>query len=97
MATYPTAPQAHPPPPLPSDPSISNTLANYLQQFSLWCRQGFKAKLNANVALDGILLQSYNPPTGAQPTVWLLQVNQAGNFVGTQVSLGSGDLGSRPP
>lgn len=90
-------PQAHPPPPLPNDPSITSVLSNYLSQFSLWCRQGFAAKLNANVALNGILLQAYNAPPGVAPNVYLLQVNQQGNFVGTQVSLGSGAIGNRPP
>jgi len=97
MANQPTAPALHPPPELPSMPDVSPTLSNYLRMFSLWCRNGFKAKLDANVALPGILLQSYNPPAGTAPTVWMLQVNQQGNFVGTQVALGSGAIGNRPP
>jgi hypothetical protein len=86
-----------PPPPVPSTPDIPTTLGNYLNQFALWCRHGFAAKMNANQALPGILFQSYNPPAGTAPTVWLLQVNQAGNAVITQVALGSGAIGNRPP
>jgi hypothetical protein len=97
MANQPTAPASHPPPELPSMPDVSPTLSNYLRMFSLWCRRGFSNKVDANVALSGILLQSYNPPAGVAPTVWMLQVNQQGNFVGTQVALGSGAIGNRPP
>jgi hypothetical protein len=89
----PTPPTAHPPPPLPNDPSVSSVMSNYLQQFSRWCRQGFAAKLNANVALPGIMLQANNAPSGVVPNVWLLQVNQNGTFVATPVPLG----GANPP
>jgi hypothetical protein len=88
----PTPSQAHPPPPLPNDPTITNVLSNYLQQFSLWCRQGFAAKLNANQALPGILLQANDAPPGQAPAVWLLQVQTNGSFVATPVPLG----GSNP-
>jgi hypothetical protein len=97
MSSVPSPPQPQPPPPVPSDPSLGVSLSNYLNQFSLWCRRGFAAKMNANVALDGVLFQAYNPPAGAQPTVWMLQVNQGGNFVITQVALGTGQIGNRPP
>ena len=83
-----TGPTARPPPPLPSDPAISNTLSNYLQQFSLWCRQGFAAKLNANTALTGILMQAANAPAGTVPNVYLLQVSQAGVLAVTLVAPG---------
>jgi hypothetical protein len=83
-----TGPTARPPPPLPSDPAISNTLSNYLQQFSLWCRQGFAAKINNNTALTGILLQAANAPAGVVPNVYLLQVGQNGTLAVTQVTVG---------
>jgi hypothetical protein len=85
-------PQAHPPPPVPSDPTISAQLGNFLNQFSLWCRQGFAAKMNSNVALPGIMLQANDAPPGTPPAVWLLQVQSNGTFVATPVSLG----GSNP-
>jgi hypothetical protein len=81
-------PQARPPPPLPNDPTLSTVLSNYLNQFSLWCRQGFAAKLNSNVALNGILLQANDAPPGQAPAVWLLQVQTNGTFVATPVPLG---------
>ena len=90
MATFPTAPQANPPPDLPSMPDVSSTLTNYLRTFSLWCRHGFKAKLDANTALPGIMMQAYDAPAGVAPNVFLLRVNQAGNFVATPVPLGGG-------
>lgn len=83
-------PGAHPPPPIPQDPHISMTLTNYLQQFSLWCRKGFAAKLNANVALPGIMLQANNAPPGVAPNVFILQIQQNGTFVTVPVPLGGG-------
>lgn len=86
--------QQHPPPPIPADPSISNTLTNYLTQFSTWCRNGFADKLKSNVALPGLLLQAYDAPAGTVPNVYLLQVRQTGTgapaIVLTQQPLGSG-------
>jgi hypothetical protein len=90
MSTFPTPPQAHPPPDLPNDPTVSPTLTNYLRTFSLWCRQGFAAKLNVNVALPGIMLQSINPPPGQPPKVFYLQVLDNGSFQTTQIPLGGG-------
>jgi hypothetical protein len=87
----PTPPTAHPPPPLPNDPSVSSVMSNYLQQFSRWCRQGFAAKLNSNVALEGILLQANDAPAGTVPAVWLLQVQTNGTFVATPVPLAGGN------
>lgn len=91
-----TPPLAQPPPPLPQDPSISSTLSNYLNQFSLWCRRGFSAKLNANVALTGVMLQAYDAPAGVAPNVWLLQINQTGVFRTTQIPLGGGTTSQQP-
>jgi hypothetical protein len=81
-------PQQHPPP-LPSDPSISQGLTEYLQQFSLWCRQGFAAKLNATSALPGVLLQAKDPPAGTAPAVFMIQVTTAGAIVATPVAVGA--------
>jgi hypothetical protein len=81
---------AQPPPPLPSDPSIGNVLSNYLQQFSLWCRNGFAAKLSGNVALPGVILQANDTPAGAIPAVFMIQVKTDGTIVATPMPLGSG-------
>ena len=93
MVTSPGAPspsQAHPPPPLPHDPTIGSVLSNYLTQFSLWCRQGFAAQMKNNVALPGIMLQANDAPAGVAPNVWMLTVTQNGNFTAVQVPLGGG-------
>jgi hypothetical protein len=81
---------AQPPPDLPSDPSLSPQLTNYLRTFSLWCRHGFAAKLGANTALPGILLQANDAPAGTTPAVFMLQVTTAGTIVATPMPLGSG-------
>jgi hypothetical protein len=90
MATFPTGPAEQPPPNLPDLPDGPPQLANYLRTFALWCRNGFRAKLDANTALPGILLQAYDAPTGTAPNVYLLRVNQVGNFVAEQIPLGGG-------
>jgi hypothetical protein len=90
MATFSTSPGEQPPPDLPVDPEMRPQLANYLRTFALWCRNGFRAKLDSGVALPGILLQAYDTPPGTTPTVWLLQVNHSGTFVATQIGLGGG-------
>jgi hypothetical protein len=86
----PTPQPSHPPPPLPNDPTISSVLSNYLQQFSLWCRNGFADKMKTNVAHSGIMLQAIDAPPGTAPAVWLLQVQTNGTFVATPVPLGGG-------
>lgn len=90
MANQPTAPALHPPPDLPAMPDVSSTLSNYLRTFSLWCRRGFAAKIDANVALPGIMLQATDAPAGVAPNVYMLTVLQNGNFIGIRVPLGGG-------
>lgn len=90
MANQPTAPAAHPPPELPNMPEVSSTLTNYLRTFSLWCRNGFRAKLDAQTALPGLMMQAYDAPAGTNPNVFLLRVNQAGQFIAIPVALGGG-------
>lgn len=86
----PSPPSAPMPPALPQMEDVSQTLSNYLNQFSAWCRRSFSSKLDANTALNGIMLQAYDAPAGVTPNVFLLRVNQAGQFVGTPVPLGGG-------
>ena len=76
------------PPQLPQDPSIPMVLSSYLQQFSLWCRNGFADKLKNNVALPGIMLQAYDAPTGTRPKVFLIRVSTAGVVSATPVAIG---------
>jgi hypothetical protein len=84
----PRSPQA--PPDLPNMPDVSPTLSGYLRNFALWCRHGFAAKLDSNVALPGIMLQAFDAPAGTTPPVWLLRVQSNGSFVAEQVPLGTG-------
>jgi hypothetical protein len=91
MANQPSSPAAQPPPDLPSLPGASAALTNYLTRFSLWCRQGFAAKLNANSALPGIMLMAYDAPSGTTPAVWLVRVNTAGVVSTLAVPLGGAD------
>ena len=90
MPNQPTPPGEQPPPDLPNLPNVPPQLSNYLRTFALWCRRGFRAKLDGGVALSGIMLQAYDTPPGTTPTVWLLQVNQAGSFVATPINPGGG-------
>jgi hypothetical protein len=91
VAPFPTAPATLPPPDLPNDPSVSPTLTNYLRTFALWARQSLAGKVNSNVALPGLMLQSINPPPGQPPKVFYLQVLDNGNFQTTQINLGGGN------
>jgi hypothetical protein len=88
MAALAPSPPAAQPPPVPQ--TVDPTLGGYLQQFSLWCRHGFAAKLNANSALPGVLLQASDAPAGATPKVFLLQVHTDGTLVVTPQPLGAG-------
>lgn len=90
MATFPTGPAEQAPPNLPDLSDGPPQLANYLRAFALWCRNGFRAKLDANAALPGIMLQASDAPPGTAPSVWMLQVLSNGSFTITQVPLGGG-------
>jgi hypothetical protein len=87
-APQPSPASLQPPPDVPHDPGVSNVLANYLRGFALWCRQGFAAKLPADTALPGILLQAYDAAPGTTPAVWMLRVASNGSFTAHQVSVG---------
>jgi hypothetical protein len=92
----PSAQPSRPPPPLPNDPSISNSLSNYLNQFSIWCRQGFADKIKANVAQPGLLLQANDAPAGTIPAVFMLQVKTDGTLVAVPHALGGPNPGAGP-
>jgi hypothetical protein len=90
---------AQPPPPLPNMPDVSSTLSNYLRTFSLWCRNGFAAKLDAHTALPGVLVRATDASTGAvTPFVYLVGVTvtvtggvaSAPTITFTAMPLGSG-------
>ena len=89
-APAPTPVGSQPPPALPSIPDVSDTLINYLRNFSLWCRNGFAAQLKGNTALPGIMLQANDPPAGTTPAVFMLQVQTDGTIVAIPMPLGSG-------
>jgi uncharacterized membrane protein YjjB (DUF3815 family) len=57
---------------------------NYLRAFSLWCRNGFRTKMDTTAAVPGILLLS---PGGS---VYQLTVADDGAVTTTAVALGSG-------
>ena len=84
----PTAPSAQPPPDLPNDPALSTQISQYLRTFALWCRNGFAAKLDANTALPGLLLQANDAAPGTNPPVFMLQVDSAGNLVAVPTPIG---------
>jgi hypothetical protein len=86
MVSGPLPRTLQPPPELPSDPKMSDTLAQYLRTFSLWCRHGFADKLSVSTAAPGILLQATDDPT----KIFMLQVNAAGALTATAVALGGG-------
>jgi hypothetical protein len=75
-----------PPPELPNDPKMSDTLAQYLRTFSLWCRHGFADKISATTAQPGIMLQATDDPT----KIFMIHVNAAGAITATVIPLGGG-------
>jgi hypothetical protein len=90
-ANQPPSPSAQPPPDVPAAPWTPDVLANYLRQFSLWCRRGFAAKVDANVAQQQLLLME-SGVTGIPRVYSLTVVVTAGvpAVVLTQVTLGQG-------
>lgn len=80
-----------PPPDVPDDPGIGMRLGNYLRQFSLWSRRGFATKLDAGVALPGLLLQESG--VAGTPRVYRLTITVSSGTPAiqlTQASLGDG-------
>ena len=97
VAPQPTAPSGNQPPPdLPNLEKTENNLVNYLRTFSLWCRQGFAAKLDAKTALPGVMLQTNDTPPGVTPKVYLIGVNSTPNLTLSQMKLGDDSGGGGP-
>lgn len=91
MATAPqqqTPQAAQPPPDVPSDPSVSDTLTQYLRTFSLWCRNGFADSLHATSAAPGVLVRAYDTAPGANPKVFMIEVDSAGVIRARAIGLG---------
>ena len=95
MASTAQTPQSsQPPPDVPADPSVSETLTQYLRTFSLWCRKGFQDRLPANTAISGLLVSSWDTLPGHTPKVFMLRVSEAGAVSAAPVEVG-GDMRAR--
>jgi hypothetical protein len=90
-ASQPLPRTLQPPPELPNDPKLSDTLAQYLRNFSLWCRHGFADKVSSSSSQPGVLLQAtVNVPSDVNPNSFLLQVGQSGGVWISPVAMGKG-------
>jgi hypothetical protein len=91
MPTTPSLPPATlPPPDVPYSTNIDVALTGYLRRFSLWAKKSLDDKQPLGQAQSGLMLMSYDTPAGQTPKVFLLQVNEAGNFVTTPMPVGGG-------
>ncbi len=81
------------PPDVPSDPSISSALGVYLRNFALWARNGFAEQIRNDEARPGYLVRAYDTAPGANPKIFMLEVNSAGVVRARQIGLG----GANPP
>jgi len=102
MANQPTSRTIQPPPDLPSLTDASgklstDKLSSYLRNFALWCRHGFADKLSGTVAQPGLMLQGYDAPAGVNPSIYMLEVSQAGVAALAPMALGGGDMGAPVP
>jgi hypothetical protein len=84
MANQPPFFTAQPPPDIPGGAGFSESEANYLRSFALWCRNGFATKLDVSMAAPGILLLSPGDK------VFRITVSDTGVVTATAVALGSG-------
>jgi hypothetical protein len=81
------------PPDVPADPKISDALSLYLRNFALWCRNGFAEQMRNNEAVPGLLVRANDTAPGANPKVFIIQVNSAGVISATPVGLGGKNPG----
>jgi hypothetical protein len=81
------------PPDVPADPKISDALSQYLRNFALWCRNGFAEQMRNNEAVPGLLVRANDTAPGANPKVFMIQVNSAGVISATAVGLGGKNPG----
>jgi hypothetical protein len=82
------------PPDVPSDPSISAPLTQYLRSFALWARNGFSEQMRNNEAHPGLLVRAYDTPAGQNPKIFLIRVNSTGVVSAAPVALGGQNPGS---
>lgn len=82
------------PPDVPSDPSISETLTQYLRNFALWARNGFAEQMRNNEAVPGVMLRSRDTPAGTNPKVFSLEADISAKAYLVPMALGSGDKGA---
>ena len=80
------------PPDVPSDPKISESLTAYLRNFALWCRNGFAEQMRNNEAHPGVLVRAYDAAAGANPTIYMIEVNTAGVIRARKIGLGGGNV-----
>ena len=85
------------PPELPSIPGISPILVDYLRRFAVWADKQFSYKLASDIAIDGILFQTYNVADPDDAKVYKLQVNNAGAATLAPMPLGSINAGTPVP
>jgi hypothetical protein len=83
-----TPSSARPPPDVPADPSVSNTLTQYLRNFALWARQGFADSLRSHEAQPGLMVRAYDTAPGANPQVFMIEVDSAGVIRARAMPLG---------
>jgi hypothetical protein len=81
------------PPDLPADPSISNSLGVYLRNFALWARNGFAEQMRNDEAHPGMMLRAYDAAPGANPKIFVLEVNSAGVLRARAMPLGGRNPG----
>lgn len=88
MAAQPPKAGEQPPPDLPYIAGMSDTLANYLRTFSLWCRNGFRDKMPLREASPQLLLLS---PGGLTFSVG---VGDDGKLTSTPIAFSTGAPGT---
>lgn len=76
------------PPDVPNDPKTSDTLTQYLRTFALWARQGFADSLRSHEAQPGLMVRAYDTPAGANPKVFMIEVDSAGVIRARAMPLG---------
>ena len=79
------------PPDVPNDPRTSPALTEYLRSFALWCRNGFAEQMRNNEAVSGVMVRAYDTSPGANPKIFMIEVNSAGVVRARSIPLGGGN------